>query len=101
MNTTIRDAVLASIGRAVNRPVTELDEDMDLLGLGLDSLAFSEILVDVEDALGAEVPAEVLDRLSQLGDIVTTGDILQLLSGWDVSSPFAASGLVVTVDALA
>jgi len=54
----------------------------DLIQLGLDSLSFTAVLVEIEEALGAEVSASHLDELDRFGDIVTVDDIVRFLTPW-------------------
>ena len=51
--------------------------------LGVDSLDFWNILMDVEDRAGAEVPGEVLDRPAQFDSQVTVGDLLDAMGSWE------------------
>ena len=64
-------------------PSDELERDTDIFDLGVDSLDFWNILMDVEDRAGAEVPGEVLDRLAQLDSQVTVGDLLDAMGSWE------------------
>lgn len=83
----LAQVVIAAIARATDRPREEIHDDDELMALGLDSLDFSTILVEVEDEIGQEVPVEVLDELSLSASVVTVGDVLALLEGWDPVEP--------------
>lgn len=81
----LREVVIAAIAEAARLSPAEVHDDLDLLELGLDSLDFARILIDIEDAIGDDVPPEVLDRLMELGDVVTIRNVFDLLSAWDPS----------------
>jgi acyl carrier protein len=82
----LRDVIVGAIADAADRPPDELRDDVDLLDLGLDSLDFARILIDIEDAVGAEVPPHVLDRImDEAPEVITLRSILDLLTGWDTS----------------
>jgi acyl carrier protein len=79
----LRPVVIDAIAIAAGVAADTIREDTDLGELGLDSLDFSTILIEMEDRLGLEVPAEVLDQLAEVEDVTTVGDVLRLLSRWD------------------
>jgi acyl carrier protein len=79
----LREVVVTAIAKAAEVEPGTIHDDLDLFDLGLDSLNFAGILIDIEDAIGAEIPAEVLDRFLDIGDVVTIRDVVGLLSGWD------------------
>lgn len=82
----LRAVIVGAIAGVASRPPDELSDDVDLLQLGLDSLDFARILIDIEDAVGAEIPPYVLDRIiEETPDVVTMGSILGMLSTWDTS----------------
>jgi acyl carrier protein len=83
----LRDVVREATANAVNVSPDELDGSVNLLAIGLDSLNFATILIDIEDGIGAEVPAEILDRFLELGDVVTLDHVIRLLSAWDPDRP--------------
>lgn len=60
--------------------LSTLDEDADLYELGLDSLQFATLLVEVEERLDEELPAEAFDRLAEL-EKATFRSILEALAG--------------------
>lgn len=80
------DAVARSVCRSIalvaDVPLDSIDKTTDLIGLGLDSLDFSAILVEIEGDLGEPIPDEILARLDQVGDIHRVSHVLSLLSGW-------------------
>ena|SRR5215510_5574897 len=82
----LRTVIVGAIANVANRSPEELHDDVDLLDLGLDSLDFARILIDIEDAVDAEVPPYVLDRIiEETPDVITMGSILNLLSTWDTT----------------
>lgn len=88
----LRDIVVGAIAKTAGLPPEEMHEGVDLLGLGLDSLDFSTILIEIEDGVGAEVPSDVLDRLIQVDSTkVTIGDMFALLANWNPDQ--SAAGL--------
>src|SRR5262245_54544794 len=88
----LREIVVGAIAAAAELAPDQVTDDLNLFDLGLDSLNFAGILIDIEDAVGAEVPAEVLDRFLEVGETVTLGDVVAVLSTWDLDS--ASDGLV-------
>ena len=81
--TKLRTIIVNAIANAAEIAPESLQDDLNLFDLGLDSLNFAGILIDIEDAVGEEIPAEVLDRFLDVGDVVTIRDVLNLLSTWD------------------
>lgn len=51
--------------------VNQLQKDVALTEQGIDSLDFSGILFNLEEAFGVEIPDEVIDELKTLEQIVT------------------------------
>jgi acyl carrier protein len=80
--TELQRVVLAVIAAAASVPPEELDPDRDVFELGLDSIDFWSILMDVEEEVGEEVPSEVLDRLSEIDGEVTVRRLLGVVSAW-------------------
>lgn len=78
----LREIAIEAIAAAAGLPVEELTDDADLLDIGLDSVDFWTVLLNIEDRLDLEVPAEVLDRLAQLRDKVTVGELAVVLASW-------------------
>lgn len=75
-------AVRSSIALVANVSLETIDESTDLLALGLDSLDFSSILVEIEAHVGAMIPDDMLRRVEN-SQIETVADVLALLAGWD------------------
>jgi acyl carrier protein len=80
----LREIVVGAVATAAELPPGDVTDDLNLFDLGLDSLNFAGILIDIEDGVGAEVPAEVLERFLEIGDTVTVRDVLSVLSTWDM-----------------
>jgi acyl carrier protein len=57
-----------------------LDGDADLFDLGVDSLQFAMMLVEVEERLGEDLSTEAFDRLAEL-QAATLDAILDALAG--------------------
>ena len=70
----LRDAVV----RTCDVPADSVGVDSTLESLGIDSLAVAEILVELEIALGCELPIHLLRRL---GSASTVGDVAGELEG--------------------
>jgi acyl carrier protein len=62
----LRTIVLEVAAESSPIDLSTIDEDADLYELGFDSLEFATVLVEVEDRLGEELPAEAFDRLAEL-----------------------------------
>jgi acyl carrier protein len=96
----LRDAVVRAIATAAELDPDTIHDDLNLFDLGLDSLNFAGILIDIEDGIGAEIPAAVLDRFLDVADVtdtVTIKDLVNLLSSWDPDQPLGPYGEVVVV----
>jgi acyl carrier protein len=78
----LREIVIGAVARAADLAASEIHDDLDLLDVGLDSLDFGTILIEVEQEAGAELPADVLDRLVDPGHIITVRHVLELLAAW-------------------
>jgi acyl carrier protein len=83
-----REIVLGAIARVGNIDPTQLNDDVNLVDLGFDSLDLSSILVEIEDGVGQEVPPDILDALIDLGELTTIEHVLQGLEPW--AAMFAA-----------
>jgi acyl carrier protein len=91
----LRAIVVTAIATAAEIEPDEIDDSTDMLDLGLDSLSFAGILVDIEDAVAEEVPTEVLDRFLDIGDVVTLRDVVDILASWEpgTGTPLGAGAL--------
>jgi acyl carrier protein len=78
----VRAAVRQAIALVAEVDEIAIDDTTDLTSLGLDSLDLSAVLVHIEDAVGEEIPAGIMDRLADVGDIVFVTDVDRLFAGW-------------------
>lgn len=95
--THLRDVVVRAIATAAEVEPETIHDDLNLFDLGLDSLNLAGILIDIEDGIGAEIPAEVIDRFLDVGDVVVIKDVVALLSTWDPDQAGIPYGEVVVV----
>jgi acyl carrier protein len=80
-------ALVAVLEAATEVPAAELRDDVVLSDLGLDSVQYWEILIDLEDRIGEDVPTAVLDRIAQIDSSrMTVGDLKSVLATWDLGS---------------
>ena len=88
----LRTVVVTALATAAEIDPAEIDDHTDMLALGLDSLSFASVIIDIEDAMGEEVPVEVLDRFLDIGEVVTLRDVVEILSTWEpgTGTPLAA-----------
>jgi len=71
----VQDKVYAIVGRIAKKEPSELKPDLNLTAdLGIDSPRALELLCDLEDEFGLEVPEDAV------GKIETIDDILQLVN---------------------
>lgn len=75
----IRDAIAEGIAVVAQLPIKQVNAELRLAELGLDSIGVTEVLLEVEEQLGAELPVEVLDRLDEAAEVVTLQDLYALL----------------------
>lgn len=68
---SLRDTAVAVIAKVSKVDAGTITPDMDLVAdLGLDSARALELLVELEDALGAEISDDQAARLNSVGDIL-------------------------------
>ena len=72
----VEHALRESIVRVCGIPEERVAPEATLDDLGIDSLAAAEIFVDLEIALGRELPIDLLRRLE---DVETVGDVAAVL----------------------
>jgi acyl carrier protein len=82
----LQEITINAIATAAELPRALLEHDVDVSDLGLDSVDFWEILLDIEDQTGVEVPAEILQRLAELDSPVTVGDLVDAFGKWDLGA---------------
>lgn len=78
----LRTIALNAVASAADMQPQQLTADLGVADLGLDSVDLWQVLLDVEDEAGCEVPAEVITRLTQLDDDVTVGGLIDVFSAW-------------------
>ena len=62
---------LAILGRVAERDAAELAAELDLVGdLGIDSPKALELLCDIEDECGIEVPDDFVGKMNTVGDVL-------------------------------
>jgi acyl carrier protein len=81
-STELQQIVVDAIAAAAGVAPGEVSEERVIFELGLDSIDFWSVLLDVEDRVGDQVPSEVLDQLAAIDDDVTVGRLLAVVSGW-------------------
>ena len=57
---------------------TNINDDMELINLGIDSLAFADIIFDIEDKMGIIASDEEFERLRN-SKSVTVGQLCEVL----------------------
>lgn len=62
--TELEDRFYAVVEAMVHRfdASAQVDDDLDLLGLGFDSLAMTDLILELEEALDCSLPPEVVAR---------------------------------------
>ena len=60
---SVSDTVLQIISVETKTPVEEIDLKADIRDMGIDSLATVEIVVEIEDQLGIEIPEDSVTEL--------------------------------------
>lgn len=80
--TRVQKIVLETLAYAASLPIDDVDRDANIFDLGLDSLDFWTILMDIEERAGTEVPSEVLDALAQLDGQITVAHIIDATAVW-------------------
>ena len=73
--------IRSAIEAVTNVPSDDLQASTPLEALGLDSLAVTEVLLELEDRIGTELPADVLAALDSEEMPETLGDVYRLLIG--------------------
>jgi|TARA_R110000796_G_scaffold156758_2_gene273518 acyl carrier protein len=67
---SVSDTVLEIISAETKTPVEEIDLKADIRDMGIDSLATVEIVVEIEDQLGIEIPEDSVTELIIIEDII-------------------------------
>ncbi len=66
----VKNTVLEIISAETKTPVKEIDLKADIRDMGIDSLATVEIVVEIEDQLGIEIPEDSVNELIIIEDII-------------------------------
>jgi acyl carrier protein len=69
-STVLSDTVLEIISAETKTPVKDIDLKADIRDMGIDSLATVEIVVEIEDQLGIEIPEDSVTELIIIEDII-------------------------------
>lgn len=77
----LADVVLRCVAKVSDVDLSAVSRDALLADVGLDSMAVSEVLVAIEDEIGAEIPDELLMQLDDYETFETVGDVLLALEG--------------------
>ena len=67
---SVSDTVLQIISVETKTPVKDIDLKADIRDMGIDSLATVEIVVEIEDQLGIEIPEDSVTELIIIEDII-------------------------------
>jgi len=67
-----KDIALAIVAKISGREVSDLQPEAELVAnLGMDSAKALELLVELEDQLGIEIPDEAAASLNTVGDVLS------------------------------
>ena len=83
----LEDLVQRAISKICDVDVARVQPDASLRDLGVDSLAAAEVLVEVEIALGRELPVDVLRRLDHVDTVRDIATALQASFAGERSRP--------------
>lgn len=75
----IRKIIVASVEDLSPSGAEAIDGSTDLTELGIDSLEFTSLVIEIEDQLPEPLPADALDRLADL-ERYTLDAVLDLLT---------------------
>jgi acyl carrier protein len=68
----IRDTVFGMLRSKLEKPVALSDDTNIVDGLGLDSVAVMDFVMEIEDRLDISVPLDRIAEVETLGDLVDT-----------------------------
>jgi acyl carrier protein len=71
--------VLTAVASVAGTDAALIADDTRLASLGLDSLDYTSVLLEVEEILGAELPLEALAEVAEADGLVVVGDVVRLL----------------------
>ena len=72
-----RKTILERLGQVIDASATEevswsqVTEDTELESFGFDSLSVLDLIFDIEQELGVEIPAEEILQMSTVGELVS------------------------------
>jgi len=67
-----KDTALEIVSKVSGKDIEELTPETELVAnLGMDSAKALELLVELEDELGIEIPDEAAASLNTVGDVIT------------------------------
>ena len=66
----VKNTVLEIISAETRTPVEEIDLKADIRDMGIDSLATVEIVVEIEEQLGIEIPEDSVTEIIIIEDII-------------------------------
>jgi len=85
--TDLESLVQRSISKVCDIDPARVQPDAKLGDLGVDSLAAAEVLVELEIALGRELPVDVLRRLDDAETVRAIATLLEAVFGSTLSRP--------------
>lgn len=68
----IRSLVFDALRAALDRPVEFSDDTNITEGLGLDSVAVMDFVMEIEDALDISIPLDRIAEVKTVGDLIAT-----------------------------
>lgn len=81
MSTTIPEQVIcAAIAAVAGILPTDVVAATRLESIGIDSMKFTEVLMEVETRMAGEVPADIVERIYAAPPIRTVEDLVRVLS---------------------
>jgi acyl carrier protein len=83
----LEDLVQRAISKVCDIDVAHVQPDASLSDLGVDSLAAAEVLVELEIALGHQLPVDVLRRLDHVDTVRGIATALEASFGSERSRP--------------
>lgn len=76
----VRALIVAVLGEVASVDTAGLGADDDLFEVGIDSLDFTTVIVEVEERLGEDLPADAFDRFAEL-EVFTLNTVAEAISG--------------------
>ncbi len=71
----ILEKVIDTVCAELDRERGEVTLDSDLADLGADSLNLTDIVLEIEDAFGFEMPEDDMQKVKTVGDLVRFSEI--------------------------